>query len=258
MGMRVRVMTYNVKSGRNHKDGLEAAARIIGQQAPDVLGLQEVDDGMARTAGIAQADWLTRRLHMRGLFAPAMAYDGGLFGIALLSRWPIQAHQRQPLFKPDYPDAAARPRHDSEPRVMLASRLSAFSPDDDSLCVVVTHLGLTPDQRAIQVRELDAFARSWSGGQPVVVMGDFNCAPEAPELAPLRKHFRDACAVCGVGDEARYTFPSGPRGARTPDGWRGAIDYIWVSPGINVVSARVLEDESQASDHQPLVVELEL
>jgi endonuclease/exonuclease/phosphatase family metal-dependent hydrolase len=253
-------MTYNIKSGRHHPDGLAAIARIVEAQSPDILALQEVDEGMARSAGLAQTDWLTRRLRMRGLFAPAMPYDGGWYGIALLSHWPVESHECRPLFCPTYPDAASRPRHDSEPRVMLSARVSPppDSPDTPArVNVIVTHLGLTPDQRTVQVRELAEQVAHWADAGPTLVVGDFNCEPDAPELSPLRERLRDACAARGVAGEDRFTFPSGSRGARTSDGWRGAIDYVWVSPDLSVLSARVLADESRASDHQPLVVDLE-
>jgi endonuclease/exonuclease/phosphatase family metal-dependent hydrolase len=264
--MQIRAMTYNIKAGRYHPDGLEAVARVIEAQSPDVLGLQEVDEHKARTNFIAQADWLTRRLRMRGLFAPAMAEDGGFYGVALLSRWPIRAHERKELFRPVYTDAASRPHHDSEQRVALGTIVSPLAPygrDDGgegghSLKVMVTHLGLTADQRMVQVQEVADFAQSWRGSHPTLVMGDFNCDPDASELAPLRKRFQEACAVCSVQGDARYTFPSGLLGARTADGWRSAIDYVWASPDLKIVSARVLMDESQASDHQPLSVEFEL
>jgi endonuclease/exonuclease/phosphatase family metal-dependent hydrolase len=89
-------------------------------------------------------------------------------------------------------------------------------------------------------------------------MGDFNCDPDAPELTPLRDHFQEACAVCGVSGDARFTFPAGPLGARTDDGWHGAIDHVWASHDIRITSAQVIIDETKASDHQPLVVEFEL
>ncbi len=264
--MHVRVMTYNIKSGRYRPDSLEAVAGVIEAQSPDVLAIQEVDEGLARTQGIAQTDWLARRLKMRGLFAPAMAHDGGSYGIALLSHWPAQAHERRLLFRPQYADAARRPRHDSEQRVMLGALLaqpapyggSAGSASDCALKIVVTHLGLTPDQRARQAQELAGFARTWQGDAPTLIAGDFNCDPGAPELAPLRESFQEACALACVEGEARYTFPAGALGTRTADGWRGAIDHLWVSPGVRIRSARVIYDETRASDHQPLVADCEI
>ena len=285
----MRIMTYNIKTGRHHPAGLAAVAHLIETYAPDVLGLQELDEQMPRTHHVAQTDWLTRRLRMRGIFAPAMERDGGRYGIALLSRFPIQAHECRLLFRPNYPDADQRPRHDNEQRVALGAMLTPTSLSTasqgrghslplsnafldggrvgdggrdggrgGSLKIIVTHLGLTPDQRERQVVELAEFARSWQGDHPTIIMGDFNCDPDAPELAPLRKHFQEACAVCGVQGEARYTFPSGPLGARDADGWRGAIDYVWATHDIHISSAQVIIDESKASDHQPVLVEVKV
>ncbi|MCA1555011.1 MAG: endonuclease/exonuclease/phosphatase family protein, partial [Chloroflexi bacterium] len=224
--MQLRIMTYNIKSGRFHADALDAIARVIEAQSPDVLGLQEVDEGTTRTTPSAQTDWLTRRLRMHGLFAPAMDLHGGQYGIALLSRFPIEAHERRLLYRPNYPDAAQRPRHDSEQRVMLGAIITGIGDREKGNCafkVIVTHLGLTPDQRTVQIREMADFAAAWHGDLPTVIMGDFNCLPDAPELEPLRARFYEACAARGVRGEDRFTFPSGPRGTRTGDGWRGAI-----------------------------------
>jgi len=253
--MRLRIVTYNIKAGRHHPDGLEAVARVIDALAPDVLAVQEVDEGMPRTHSVSQTDWLTRRLRLGGLYAPALERDGGRYGIALLARLPVQAHERRPLFRPQYPDADRRPRHDSEPRVALGARLQS---DAGPLRVFVTHMGLTPDQRAVQARELADFADAWGGAGPALIAGDFNCDPDAPELSPLRGRYADACAMRGVSGDARFTFPSGAAGARMPDGWRGAIDYVWVSPGVRVHAAQVIADESCASDHQPVVVDFSI
>lgn len=259
--MSIRIATYNIKSGRFHPQGLEAVARILESTRPDVVALQEVDEAMRRTGGTAQTDWLARRLHMTGIFAPAMAYDGGQYGIALLSRLPLSAHERRPLFQPVYADAAARPRHDSEPRVMLGARLSLPAADGGGsrpLNLVVTHLGLTQDQRAVQVRELAGFAQTWAGGQPLAVLGDFNCDPDAPELAPLRGFLVDACAAQVVVGAARVTFPGAGHTTARAMPEPSAIDYVWLSPDVQLLSAQVLPDDSLASDHRPLVVDVEV
>ena len=276
--MHIRVMTYNIKSGRYRPGSLEAVASIVSAQAPDFLALQEVDEGLARTGRVSQCDWLARTLRLRGLYAPAMPFEDGWYGIALLSRLPLQSHERRLLFRPAYADAAQRPRHDSEQRVALGallalpasvrsgepteghSSLPARAPVQraGSLKVVVAHLGLTADQRYEQARELVEFAQTWQGGAPALIAGDFNCEPTAPELAPLRERFAEAYALVHFDGDARCTFPSGPPGARTHDGWRGAIDQVWLSPGVQVRSARVVHDETLASDHQPLLVDCEI
>jgi len=216
---------------------------------------------MRRTGGIAQTDWLSRRLRMAGLFAPALPFDGGQYGIALLTRFRVRAHERRALFTPLYPDAASRPRHDSEPRVMLGAQLDLPCTGTKVPCtlnIVATHLGLTADQRAVQVRELAAFAQAWAGQAPLVVMGDLNCDPGVPELAPLQASLVDALAAQSVSGPARVTFPVTTSAGSAPNTEPTAIDYVWLSPGVRIVSARVLDDASLASDHRPIVVDVEL
>jgi endonuclease/exonuclease/phosphatase family metal-dependent hydrolase len=82
-------------------------------------------------------------------------------------------------------------------------------------------------------------------------MGDFNAEPVEPALALLRKQFQDALELAGATPEMRKSFPCG----RQP---KVAIDYIFASKEFKVVSARVVRDTSLASDHNPVIVALEL
>jgi endonuclease/exonuclease/phosphatase family metal-dependent hydrolase len=90
-----------------------------------------------------------------------------------------------------------------------------------------------------------------------VLVGDLNAAPDAGELAPLRERFADAWELAAERDDrAGRRFWRRDAGATHPAGSpRERIDQVWVSPGIAVASARVL-DGAGASDHLPLVVDL--
>jgi endonuclease/exonuclease/phosphatase family metal-dependent hydrolase len=92
-----------------------------------------------------------------------------------------------------------------------------------------------------------------------VVVGDFNAAPDAAELAALRPRFTDAWELAGERDDrsgwrvwqhdAGNTHP-----ARSP---HRRIDQVWVTPGVAVAAAQVL-DGGGASDHLPLQVDLQV
>ena len=89
--LRLRVMAYNIKHGHGN-DGvvdLERAAAVIEAVAPDVVTLQEVDERCGRSGEVDQAAWLGERLGMESIFGTFMDYDGGRYGMALLSRLPI-------------------------------------------------------------------------------------------------------------------------------------------------------------------------
>lgn len=99
--------------------------------------------------------------------------------------------------------------------------------DGGALWVTSTHLTTgSADDRAAQVAAVTALhADAMETG---VVVGDLGGAPDDASLGPLQARFSDARGVA-------Y-----------------AVDQVWVTPGIAVAAARVLED----AGHRPLVVDL--
>lgn len=277
---RLRFLTYNIKAGRYHPDGLEAVAQRIEPLAPDIVALQEVDRGAARSQGADQPAWLAQRLGLAPAFGCSFTLpDGGEYGNALLSRWPTTAAETvalpqvdaevQPWFRWLRPlrrserawrlanrvqiaPAIRRIYPISEPRSLLRATVAApWGP----LTVLVTHWGLQASERAAQAEATLAVADGVAG--PLILAGDFNAAPDSAEIQRLRTQLVDAAQAVGLTGEARLTFPSGPRGARTADGWAGTIDYVFTR-GLRPMAAEVIADTTRASDHQPLLVELRL
>src|SRR6185437_12078807 len=100
-----------------------------------------------------------------------------------------------------------------------------------------------PSVRARQVADMLRFIGSSS--MPTLLLGDLNATPDAPELQPLLGRLHD------VWDGSRgpgFTYPA--------DVPRERIDYILVSPPFRVRDVRVID--TQASDHRPVVAELEM
>ncbi len=255
MALTLKVMTYNIKSGGYSESGLEAVAGVIAAQAPDVVGLQEVDRDCERTGFVDQTRWLAERLAMAHYaFRPSFDTDEGRgrvggYGNAVLSRYPIVAVELRQLYRPENWRALGA-EWPPEPRSVLAT---AVRLEEVELAFFCTHLGLLAEERVEQVKEVRDFALGWRAGSPVVVVGDFNALPDSAEIMPLRAVFRSACEAAGLSGEARHTFPSGPAGSRTDDGWAAGIDYIFLSPGVEPVTAAVVRDATMASDHNPLV-----
>src|SRR5712692_11135736 len=87
----LRVMTYNIHVGvgMDKKLDLQRIADVINREHPDLVGLQEVDRGVKRTEGLDEIAELARMTKMEYAFAHNLDYQGGQYGVAILSRFPI-------------------------------------------------------------------------------------------------------------------------------------------------------------------------
>jgi endonuclease/exonuclease/phosphatase family metal-dependent hydrolase len=89
----LRVMTYNIHVGvgMDKKLDLPRIAGVINAQHPDLVGLQEVDRGVTRTQRIDEIAELAKLTRMDYAFAFNLRYQGGQYGVAILSSFPIRA-----------------------------------------------------------------------------------------------------------------------------------------------------------------------
>src|ERR1043166_5454579 len=89
----IRGMTYNIHVGvgMDKKLDLPRIAKVINDQHPDLVGLQEVDRGVERTQRIDEIAELARLTKMDYAFAFNLKYQGGQYGVAILSKSPILA-----------------------------------------------------------------------------------------------------------------------------------------------------------------------
>jgi endonuclease/exonuclease/phosphatase family metal-dependent hydrolase len=248
----VRLATFNVHHGvgADDKHDLTRLARLLQSFDADVLCLQEVDRHYGdRSEGVDQAELLARALDMQLAWGPAIdeSRPGDQprrqYGNALLSRLPVLVSDVHRL-----PGGG-------EPRSALRTMVEL---DGGALWVVNTHLTKGPaEDLAAQVRALaELHAEPMETG---VVVGDFNAEPDAAEFAPLRRLFSDAWEVArDRDDQAGWRFWERDEGDTFPAGGpRRRIDQVWVTEGVAVAAARVLEG-NDASDHLPFVVDLEV
>jgi len=237
----VTVMVYNIHAGRDAAgaDNLERVAEMIERVAPDVVLLQEVDRLTERAFTVDQAVMLAGLTHKSWAFGRSLDFQGGMYGIATLSRWPVQHKVTHPL--PVEPPSQ-RADGSLEPRVALEVELQTPS---GVLRVINTHLDASPGE-TVRLQEVEALMEVVAAKPtPVWLGGDLNAEPDSEVVRRLRAAgFVDAHAACGVG--VGLTYPSAAPTKR--------IDYLWIPPTTTCTEARVLED--QASDHRALVVRL--
>ena len=229
----IRVLTYNIHHGEGMDDSLdlERIAALIREVDPDLVALQEVDSVTARTNSVNQAAELGRLTGMNPVFGSFMPYDGGAYGMAILSRWPIVESTNIRL-----PDG-------EEPRTGLT--VTVASPESERrLRFVGIHFYRTEEERLAQVKSLEDAV-----GEPAVPMiwaGDFNSTPESEVMQYLATNW----TILEKGED-RLTFSS-----YEPE---REIDFVLVRPNssFSLLGQRVL-DEPVASDHRPVVVDLVL
>ncbi len=238
----LRVMTYNVHSciGMDGKLSPERIARVIARCAPDVVALQELDVGRARTEGMDQAHMIARCLEMDFHFHPAMHIEEERYGDAILTHLPLRLVKAGTL-----PGLHDKPS--LEPRGILWVEVELGG---TTIQVLNTHLGLLARERIAQTEAL--LGPEWLGhpacSGPVVLCGDFNALPSSPVCRRLRARLNDAQIVL-ESHRPRATFSGRIPAAR--------IDHVFVDASLTVTDIEVPDSElvRVASDHLPLIVE---
>lgn len=234
---RLRVLSYNIHHGAG-VDGeidLDRIAAVIASVEPDIVGLQEVEQGTERTDGVDQPAVLGALTGMDHAFGRNLDFRGGGFGNAILSRLPINSSGNVLLTAFD----------DGEQRGVLTAEVT-LPGEAGPVRVLVTHLDHRDDpaERINSAQEINQLMANL-GGVPAVLLGDLN---DVRGSAPLR---RLAATWAVVGDVELPTFP-----VEQPD---KQIDFVLYSPPARwaVVEVRVL-DEAVASDHRAIFAVLEL
>ncbi len=241
----LRVMTYNVHSciGMDGKLSPERIARVIARGAPDIVALQELDVGRARTEGADQAHLIARCLEMDFHFHPALHLEEERYGDAILTHLPMRLVKAGPL-----PSIPGKPF--LEPRGAL---WVAMDVQGTEIQVLNTHLGLLPRERQAQIEALlgpDWLAHPACRG-PVIFCGDFNALPTSKVCRRLRERLNDA------QNKLERRRPQGTFFGRFP---AVRIDHVFVNDRFEVADVEIPDSELSrvASDHLPLIVEVNL
>ncbi|GGV91569.1 metal-dependent hydrolase [Streptomyces gelaticus] len=246
----LRVATYNIHAGAGMDNvfDLDRQTAELRSLDADVIGLQEVDVHWGtRSQWRDLASELAERLGMQVSFAPVYSLDPETpgaprreFGVAVLSRYRIVSAENHEITRlsTQVPNPVPAPAPGFGEVVVRVKELPVH--------VYVTHLDYRadPSVRSAQVADTRRIMAEdqTSERSPVrqILLGDFNAAPAAPELAPLWQELTDA-------DPGGPTYPAQDPVQR--------IDYVAVSKdSVRVRDAAVAE--TLASDHRPVVADL--
>jgi endonuclease/exonuclease/phosphatase family metal-dependent hydrolase len=242
-----RILTYNVHRclGMDGRLDVGRVAEVIARQAPDIVALQEVDVGRARTGGVDQAHRIAERLRMAFHFNAALRIEEELYGDAILTTLPERLVQAGPL-----------PGHPRIPRLEPRGALwvSVELQDGNELQVINTHLGLVPREQRLQAAFLAG--EHWLEGparrDPLILVGDLNATSATKIHRTLTRRLRDAHSLRPRGTGRIATFPSTMPVLR--------IDHVLVSEDILIKRMTVVGEPLArlASDHLPLVVDFDV
>lgn len=240
-----RLVTYNVHRcvGTDRRLDLNRVADVLAELRADVICLQELDVGRARTNGVDQARALAERLSMQARFHPAMAFEGELYGDAILTPWPERLVRAEAL-----PTVSGVPGLEPRGAVWSAIEIAGATVN-----VINTHLGLVPQEQRLQAAALAG--RDWLGhpdcAGPVLLAGDFNATSITRPYKLLTARLDDSQRRLGLNPSVK-TFPSAFPAIR--------IDHCFVSSEVRVTRA-FSPDTARArtaSDHRPLAVDFEI
>ncbi len=234
-------MSWNVHAmvGSDRRCDPDRVARVITDLAPDVAGLQEVGAASFSGRGGDPAHLLGGLTGMHAAFGRTMHHRRGfLYGNAVLSRTPIEAVRNY-----DLSVSGREPRGCVRADVEIGGvRVHFFA----------AHLGLHWRERRRQAAQLLSadILRDTALAYPLVLVGDFNSlSARAGVPRWLRRQLSD-CAL--VARNEAPTFPAFFPLLR--------LDQCYVDAAFAVRSVDVVRTPlaRQASDHLPLLVELEL
>jgi endonuclease/exonuclease/phosphatase family metal-dependent hydrolase len=229
----LRILAYNTHHGEG-MDGvldLERIAGVISEVNPDLVALQEIDRVVERTGVVDQAADYGLLTGLEPIFGDFMEYQGGHYGMALLSGLPVLDWTNHRL-----PSGA-------EPRSALTARVRLPATGREALISGI-HFYRTEEERLAQAQALAEALDDEEGY--VILAGDFNSTRDSPVMESL-------------AEEWAITHKQGLPNTFPADDPTREIDFIVFRPksGFRVLEHRFLE-EKVASDHRPVLLVLEL
>ena len=233
----VRVMTYNIHVGvgMDKKLDLQRIADVINRERPDLIGLQEVDRGVKRTEGKDEIAELAAMTQMHSAFAHNLDYQGGQYGVAILSRFPI-THVDHRKYEN---------KRVAERRGMLRVEVDVGG---KVLHFVSTHLDYQhADGRLYEAEQLLRFLAEIKA--QLIIAGDFNDEPSGSTYKLMLGRLSDLWVSSRAKGEG-LSYPADKPVKR--------IDYVFARPVERIKAKRAWVVNTLASDHLPVVADLEI
>lgn len=227
----LRIMSYNIHHAnppsKEKLIDLDAIAKVIIDANVDVVALQEVDVNTVRSGQADEAKLLAEKTGMHYRFFKAIDHDGGDYGLAILSKFPLKKVKLEKLPQ----------------QVVAEKRILAYATikiNGQKFIFANTHLDASKahENRNAQMQHImQLFSKTKT---PVIFCGDFNSVAGSDAINELDKHFTRTCV-----NDCPGTVPVvNPK--RTID-FIATKNITWPLVSYNVIL------ETYASDHRPIV-----
>ncbi len=234
--MQLRLMTYNIHKGIGGLDrryDLQRIIDVIKHYEPDIVFLQEVDEGVRRSKHDRQIELLAEALELEHyLYQNNVPVKDGHYGNAILSRFPLSEQ-----LDLDLKVSVKKNRR----ALIVRAKIPIEGGQPMLLCNA--HLGLSGFERSVQIKRILALDALKSIPDPVIVGGDFNDV-WAEHGRKLMFPLGFQCAVCNA-----KTFP-----AALPV---RSLDAIYYRGNVQLVDSFTgrMKLARQASDHLPVIAD---
>jgi len=250
------VMSFNIRLPAE-SDGVDywetrkpLAVRMLREQQPDVIGLQELVK--------AQADYLARELPQYAWFGRGREADGGGEHMGVFYRKDrLKVIESGDFWLSDTPDVAGSITWGHHHPRMVTWALFEQRSDGRRFYLFNTHLPYRDEDEAARLKGAQAIARRLAtlpDDVPVVLTGDFNTTPDSDAHAVLAGTLQDAWTTAPrvEGIDATFHGFTGKADRR--------IDWIFVRGAQleSITSVTTRWNNRYPSDHFPLVATLRL
>lgn len=225
------VMTYNIHHANppTREKGfidLDTIAHTIRKTGADLVALQELDSVTNRSGKVFQLRALAEKLGMHYYYGKAIPYEGGGYGVGILSKYPLSETRTVMLPKIE--------GFKGEDRVLALAKVTL--PGGKTVYFGSTHLDVSKEEnRVLQAKAIAEVSAALKA--PVIIGGDFNSTDDKAPMKELAGFFRDASTLKAP------TIP-----VIRP---KRRIDYILYAPAadFDVQQEEVLTADNYGSDH---------
>lgn len=228
-GLQLKILSYNVRNARGMDDitDFDRVAGVIRLINADCVALQELDSATERSGGVVVLDELARRTGMYATYNASIDYQGGKYGVGVLTK-------EKPLLFHGVPLPGSE-----EKRSLLIVEMKDY-------VICSTHWSLRQTDRFASVAVINEALKKYKD-KPVFLAGDLNAVPESEEIKELSKEW------LVLNDPEQPTIP-----VVNPD---RCIDYVFGKRSdffrFEVLRTKV-ENEPVASDHLPVWAEVRI